>query len=94
MPIQRAVSRSTIGEAESYFVVTVRAPSEPCRDVPDQICQLKPIRSSVFFWLCENCCSTMTLNFDPHTGLAIVPISSTKQQGNMIGVTEPQELSA
>jgi hypothetical protein len=76
------------------FRCDVKAPSEPCRDVPDQICKLKPIRSSVFFWLCKNCCSTMTLSFDPHTGLAIVPISSTKRPGNMMGATEPQELSA
>jgi hypothetical protein len=76
------------------FRCDVKAPSEPCRDVPDQICKLKPIRSSVFFWLCENCFSTMTLSFDPHTGLAIVPRSSTKRLGNMIGAKEPQELSA
>jgi hypothetical protein len=67
---------------------------ESCRDVPGQICQLKPIRSSVFFWLCENCCSTMTLSIDRHTGLAIVPISSAQRQGNMSGMTEPQELCA
>jgi hypothetical protein len=36
----------------------------------------------------------MTLSFDPHTGLAIVPRSSTKRLGNMIGAKEPQELSA
>jgi hypothetical protein len=76
------------------FRCDVKAPSEPCRDVPDQICQLKPIRSSVFFWLCENCCSTMTLSFDPHTGLAIVPIRSTKRRDNRMAVTEPQELCA
>jgi hypothetical protein len=75
------------------FRCEVKAPSEPSRDVSDQICQLKPIRSSVFFWLCENCCLTMTLSFDAHTGLAIVPISSTRRQGNMLGVTERQEVS-
>ena len=39
------------------FRYNVKAPSEPCLDVPDQICQLKLIRRSVF-WMCENCCST------------------------------------
>jgi len=76
------------------FRCDLKTPSEPCLDVPDQICQLKPTRSSVFFWLCENCCATMTLSFDPHKGLAVVPLRSTKRQGNAIGVTEAQELSA
>jgi hypothetical protein len=35
------------------------------------------IRSSVFFWLCENCCSTMTLSLDPYKGLAVVRLKST-----------------
>ena len=76
------------------FRCDVKAPSEPCRDVPDQICQLKPIRSSVFFWLCENCCSTMTLSFDPHRGLVIVPLKSPKPRRSVIGATEAHALSA
>jgi hypothetical protein len=76
------------------FRCDIKAPSEPCRDVPHQICQPKPIRSSVFFWLCEKCCSSMTLSFDPHTGLSIVPMRSAKREGNMIGRPERQELSA
>lgn len=42
----------------------------------------------MFFWLCKNCCSTMTLSFDVHSGLAILPISNTKRQSHVIGVTE------
>ena len=76
------------------FRCDVKTPSDPCRDVPDQICQLKPIRSSVFFWLCENCCSTMTLSFDPQTGLTIVPLKATEPHRNVMGVTEAQALSA
>ena len=76
------------------FRCDVKTPSEPCRDVPDQICQLKPTRSSVFFWLCENCCSHMTLSFDPHKGLAVVPLRSTEPHGNVIGTTEAQERRA
>ena len=29
----------------------------------------------MFFWLCESCCSTMTLRFDPHAGVKVVPLS-------------------
>ena len=76
------------------FRCDVKTPSEPCRDVPDQICQLKPVRSSVFFWLCENCCSTMTLRFDPHKGLTIVPLRTTEPHRNVMVVTEAQALSA
>ena len=76
------------------FRCDVKTPSEPCRDVPDQICQLKPVRSSVFFWLCENCCSTMTLSFNPHKGLTIVPLRATEPHRNVMGVTEAQALSA
>jgi len=76
------------------FRCDVKRPSEPCLDVPDQICQLKPIRSSVFFWLCKNCSSRMTLRFDPHEGLRVVPLSSPAPYGNVIGATEAQELSA
>jgi hypothetical protein len=74
------------------FRCDVKTPSEPCRDVPDQICQLKPTRSSVFFWLCENCCSTMTLRFDPHKGLTIVPLKTEEPHRKLIGVTEAQAL--
>jgi hypothetical protein len=76
------------------FRCDVKAPSETCRDVPDQICQLKPIRSSVFFWLCENCCSTMTLKFDPRKGLTVVSLRATESHRNATGVTEAQALSA
>lgn len=48
----------------------------------------------MFFWLCEKCCSTMTLTFDSHKGLAVVPLRSTERHGNVIGATEAQELSA
>ncbi len=48
----------------------------------------------MFFWLCETCCSTMTLSFDPYKGLAVVPLKSTERHGNVIGAAEAQELSA
>src|SRR2546428_9868035 len=76
------------------FRCDVKTPSEPCLDVADQSCQLKPVRSSVFFWLCEDCCLTMTVRFDPHKGLAIVPLTNTEPHPNVIGATEAQALSA
>jgi hypothetical protein len=76
------------------FRCDLKTPGEPGRDVSDQICQLKPTRSSVFFWLCENCCSTMALSFDPHTGLTIVRRSSANRQRHGTDITEPQELRA
>jgi hypothetical protein len=76
------------------FRCDVGTPYEPCLDVPDHICQLKLNRSSVFFWLCESCCSTMTLRFDPHTGLKVVPLSSTAGDAFVIAAREMQELSA
>ena len=76
------------------FRCDLRTPSEPCLNVPDQICQLKLNRSSVFFWLCESCCSTMTLHFDPHTGIKVVPLSGTLGDAFVIAAREARELSA
>lgn len=76
------------------FRCDVMTPCEPCLDVPDHTCQLKPTRSSVFFWLCEHCCSTMTLSFDPYKGLAVVPLESPERHGNVISTTEAQDLRA
>ena len=76
------------------FRCDVKTPSKPCLDVPDEISQLKPVRSSVFFWLCENCCSTMTLSFDPHKGLTMVPLRTTEPHRNVMAATEAPALSA
>jgi hypothetical protein len=76
------------------FRFDVKAPRAPRRDVPEQIRELKPGRKSVFFWLCNKCCSTMTLSFDPHRGLVIVPLKSPKPRRSVIGATEAHALSA
>jgi len=76
------------------FRFDVKTPSDACVDIPDQTFQRKPIRSSVFFWLCERCCSSITLNLDPHQGLRVVPVSSAEPNGDVIGTTEAQELRA
>jgi hypothetical protein len=36
----------------------------------------------------------MTVRFDPHKGLAIVPLTNTETHRNVIGATEAQALSA
>jgi hypothetical protein len=73
------------------FRYDVKAPSEPCLDVPDQICQLKPICGSVFVWLRETCCSSLTLRFALHAGLAVVRLRSREPHGSVIRPTEAQE---
>ena len=76
------------------FRFDVNEPCEPRRNVSGPIRELKPGRNSVFFWLCKNCCSTMTLSFDPHRGLVIVPLKSPKPRRSVIGATEAHALSA
>lgn len=51
----------------------VRRPSEPYEDVPNSICSLQASPATVFFWLCESCCSTLTLKFAPGTGITLLP---------------------
>jgi len=55
----------------------VRSPSEPCQDVPNAICSLKPSAAAVYFWLCERCCAKFMLTFEPHTGVILHPLSSS-----------------
>jgi hypothetical protein len=51
----------------------VKSPAEPCRDVPNAICANRPAHASVFFWLCEECCSRFSLQFDLHAGVTLLP---------------------
>lgn len=75
------------------FRYDVKAPSEPWLDVPDQICQLKLIRRSVFF-MCENYCSNLTLRFAWHAGLSVVLLRSTEPHGSVIEQHSRKSLSA
>lgn len=52
----------------------VRRPSEPCQDVPNAICSVKPASATIFFWLCEACCSKLTLRFAPEGGVTLMPL--------------------
>ena len=51
----------------------LRRPLEPCRDVPNAICEKKPSHASVYFWLCGGCSRQYALRFSPLDGIAIVP---------------------
>jgi hypothetical protein len=66
----------------------VRSPSEPCQDLPNAICSHKPSLATVFFWLCENCCSALTLKFAPETGVRLLPLPASVQLGSAPVVIE------
>jgi hypothetical protein len=58
------------------FPFEIKNPTEPCRDVPPLICEKKPGRATVYFWLCERCCGQSTLQFTVNTGLRLTPACS------------------
>ena len=77
---------------EKVFRFDVKELCEPWRDIPEQIRELKPNRSSVFFWLCHNW-STMALMFDQTQGLAFVPLKSGERGSRLTGRKGQQEYS-
>jgi len=82
------------GRGEKVFRFDVKEPCETWRDIPEQIRELKPSRSSVFFWLRQNCWSTMALSFDQHQVLAFVPLKSGERGIRLTGLKGQQEYSA
>ena len=58
------------------FPFEIRNPTGPCRDVPAVICEKKPGRATVCFWLCERCCGRFTLQFTVSTGVRLTPACS------------------
>ena len=57
----------------------VRHPSESCQDVPNAVCSVKPSSATIFFWLCETCCSKLTLKFAPEGGVTLIPLPSSSR---------------
>ena len=55
------------------FRFEIKSPTEPCRDVPAVICEKKPGRATVYFWLCERCCGRFTLQFTESAGVRLMP---------------------
>jgi len=59
--------------AGRLFPFEIKGPSEPCKDVPNAVCLRKPHHHTIFFWLCQNCAITFSLQFDPRNGVSVVP---------------------
>lgn len=57
------------------FAYEIRNLKEPCHDVPAVICERKPGRATVYFWLCAPCSTRFTLQFTVSTGLQLVPLA-------------------
>lgn len=76
------------------FRFEMKAPYDPCLDVAEHNRERKPSRRSVFFWLCENCCSTMVLRFDQRRGVAVVPLRSMKRDGSLTGPKDVRKFNA
>lgn len=58
------------------FPFEIKNPTEPCRDVPAVICEKKPGRATVHFWLCGRCSCRFTLQFTLSTGVRLMPAYS------------------
>lgn len=54
----------------------LRAPSSPCKDVPNAICGAEPSRATVFFWLCEPCSRKFSLEFNFRDGASLRPLAN------------------
>ncbi len=56
------------------FPFELKNPTPPCKDVPNAVCVRRPHRHTIFFWLCRSCAASLTLCFDPHTGVSVLPV--------------------
>lgn len=56
------------------FPFELRHPKAPCHDVSHAICDRESSHGTVYFWLCEDCCSKFTLRFAMEAGLSLVPM--------------------
>lgn len=75
----------------------VKSPSAPCNDVPNAICSLKPSFATVYFWLCESCCSHLALRFNPSSGVtlqSLPPSAEAISEATVIIETEPKPETA
>jgi len=81
------------------FKFEIRNPTGPCRDVPVAICRNRPARANVFFWLCQDCCSRLSVSFEPRTGVRIVPLRHSRERRKqdssiLANATAPDEVSS
>ncbi|HEU5337235.1 MAG TPA: hypothetical protein VFU27_14790, partial [Terriglobales bacterium] len=57
--------------AGKLFPFELKNPSPPCKDVPNAVCVRRPHHHTIFFWLCRTCAGSLTLCFDPRTGVSV-----------------------
>ena len=60
----------------------IKTPQMPCADVPNAICNEKPSRATVYFWMCMDCCRRFYFKLDPRAGVELVPIPKPGQVGS------------
>lgn len=68
----------------------VRRPVEPCKDVPNAICEAKPSQASIYFWLCDSCSLEYTLQFSTHHGISIMPLQQPRGSAVVARVAEAE----
>lgn len=62
----------------------LQKPMEPCRDVPNAICESKPTHASVYFWLCGDCSPRYALRFSSRQGISVVPSGPAVENRNAV----------
>jgi hypothetical protein len=68
----------------------VRRPVEPCKDVPNAICEVKPSQASIYFWLCHDCSLEYTLQFSRDHGISILPLQQPRGSAVVARVAEAE----
>lgn len=54
----------------------VAPPNLTSEEIPNAICSIGPAQTAVFFWLCEQCSSSLSLNFDGRrVSVTLLPVS-------------------
>ena len=68
----------------------VRQPVEPCKDVPNAICENSPSQASVYFWLCDDCSLKYTLQFSTRHGISVLPLQQPRRSAVVAHVAEAE----
>jgi len=68
----------------------LRETRQPCKDVPNTICEAKPSHASVFFWLCDECSLQYTLHFSTRKGITVLPLQQPRRSAVVADVAEAE----
>ena len=73
-------------------------PEELAGEVHNSVCAGGRVRSAIFFWLCDECSSRLTLKYDGHR-LAVEPLASgnrgrTRSPVVIAGEVEPRDFES